>query len=203
MTLGWSYFIKVMLNWFLPELLPFSNFLNSKSCLCNSSCSFQWILMKPSRYCSGPGCSKLTMSLVNVSLKFQMLISNIRQYFLLKNVRSFCSAKASLIFSTKNISVFGYKVIKHLTNWPLNELVKLTMLWTTGPWWPEEAYTIQRSGLTGFYQSYGPLSVLAILWIQILVIATPPTLLKGFWWNFPVIVSMTKRWSYFKEVMLD
>ena len=30
---------------------------------------------------SGPGCSKLTTSLVNVSLKFQMLISQIHQYF--------------------------------------------------------------------------------------------------------------------------
>ena len=40
------------------------------------------------------------MSLVNVSLKFQMLIS----------------AKASFIFTTKNISVFGYKVSKHLTS---------------------------------------------------------------------------------------
>ena len=65
---------------------------------------------------SGPGCSKLTTSLVNVSLKFQTLISEICQYFLLKNQRSFCSAKASLIFSTKNISVFGYKVIKYLTS---------------------------------------------------------------------------------------
>ena len=33
---------------------------------------------------SGPGCSKLRTSLVNVSLKFQRLISQIRQYFLLK-----------------------------------------------------------------------------------------------------------------------
>ena len=64
----------------------------------------------------GPGCSKLTMSLVNVSLKFQTLISEICHYFLLKNVRSFCTAKASLIFSTKNISGFGYKVVKHLTS---------------------------------------------------------------------------------------
>ena len=32
----------------------------------------------------GPGCSKLTMSLVNISLKFQTLISKIHQYFLLK-----------------------------------------------------------------------------------------------------------------------
>ena len=48
-------------------------------------------------------------------------------------MRSFCIAKASLIFSTKNFSVFGCKVVKHLTSWPLNELIKLTMLWTTGP----------------------------------------------------------------------
>ena len=32
----------------------------------------------------GPGCSKLTTLLVNVSLKFQMLLSQIFQYFLLK-----------------------------------------------------------------------------------------------------------------------
>ena len=47
------------------------------------------------------------MSLVNVSLNFQKLNSQICQYFLLKKVRSFCIAKASLIFSTKNFSVFG------------------------------------------------------------------------------------------------
>ena len=35
-------------------------------------------------YPSGPGCSKLMTSLVNVSLKFQTLISEIRHYFLLK-----------------------------------------------------------------------------------------------------------------------
>ena len=33
---------------------------------------------------AGPGCSKLTMSLVKVSLKFQTLISQISRYFLLK-----------------------------------------------------------------------------------------------------------------------
>ena len=32
----------------------------------------------------GPGCSKLTTSIVNISLKFQTLISEIHQYFLLK-----------------------------------------------------------------------------------------------------------------------
>ena len=33
---------------------------------------------------SGLGCSKLTMPLVNVSLKFQTSVSNIRQYVLFK-----------------------------------------------------------------------------------------------------------------------
>ena len=42
-----------------------------------------------SEYCrflkhSGPGCSKLTTLLVNVSLKFQMFMSQICQYFLMK-----------------------------------------------------------------------------------------------------------------------
>ena len=50
---------------------------------------------------SGPGCSKVAMSLANVSLNFLKLISKICQYFLLKNVRSFCTAKASLIFFNK------------------------------------------------------------------------------------------------------
>ena len=31
--------------------------------------------------------------------------------FFAEKMRSFCSAKASHIFSTKNISVFGYKVV--------------------------------------------------------------------------------------------
>ena len=65
---------------------------------------------------SGPGCSKLTTSLVNVSLKFQTLISEICHYFLLKKCEKLLQCKASLIFSTKNFSVFGYKVIKHLTS---------------------------------------------------------------------------------------
>ena len=65
---------------------------------------------------SGPNCSKLTTSLVNDPLKLQMLISQICQYFLLKKCEKLlhCIAKASLIFSTKNISVIGYKVVKHL-----------------------------------------------------------------------------------------
>ena len=37
---------------------------------------------------SGPGCSKLTTSLVNVSLKFQTLISQICHYFFVEKILS-------------------------------------------------------------------------------------------------------------------
>ena len=75
-------------------------FFNSKSCLCNSSCSFQWILMKPSNY----SLQLLLQFSVDFSETFQLLLP-----------------------------------------------------------WPEEDHVIPRSHLTAFYQSYGPLSVLAIL----------------------------------------
>ena len=38
----------------------------------------------PENWHTGPGCSKPMTSLLNVSLKFQTLISSVRQYFLLK-----------------------------------------------------------------------------------------------------------------------
>ena len=46
---------------------------------------------------SEPGCSKLTTSLVNVSLKFQKLISPIRQYFLFEK----CEKLFSHFFNKK------------------------------------------------------------------------------------------------------
>ena len=58
---------------------------------------------------SGAGCSKLTTSLVNVSLKFQTLISHICQHFLLKKCEKLLQCKSSSHFLTK-ISV--YLVIK-------------------------------------------------------------------------------------------
>ena len=71
---------------------------------------------------TGPASPKLTTSLVNVSSKFQTLISAICHYLLSKKCQKLLSffqqkisvSEASLIFSTKNISVFGvfgYKVI--------------------------------------------------------------------------------------------
>ena len=76
----------------------------------------------------GASCSKLTMSLVNDSLKFQMAILQIHCYFLLKKCENLCFAKDSHIFSTKNNSVFVTIADICLTNLCLNDIVKLTML---------------------------------------------------------------------------
>ena len=106
---------------------------------------------------TGPGGSKLMRSLVNVSLKFQMLISNVHQYFLLKKCDKLLHCKSfSHFFSTKNISVFGYKVVKHLMSWPLHKFVKLTMLWATGPWSFISSYNSDSLTLNQTY----PLAVL-------------------------------------------
>ena len=48
---------------------------------------------------SGPGCSKLTTSLVNVSLKFRMLIFEICQYF-------FVEKKCEKLLQCKSFSYF-------------------------------------------------------------------------------------------------
>ena len=52
---------------------------------------------------------------------------------MLKNVSSFCSAKATHIFSAKNIRILYIEFAKRVNEMTLNELVKLTTLWTTGP----------------------------------------------------------------------
>ena len=46
---------------------------------------------------------------------------------------SFCSAKATHIFSAKNLRILYIESAKIVNKMTLNELVKLTMLWTTGP----------------------------------------------------------------------
>ena len=46
----------------------------------------------------GPSCSKLTRSLVNVSLKFQTLILQIHCYFLLKKCENPLHCKYTVIF---------------------------------------------------------------------------------------------------------
>ena len=46
---------------------------------------------------------------------------------------AFAVQKLLSFFQQKNFSVLGDKAVKHITSELLKELVKLTMLWTTGP----------------------------------------------------------------------
>ena len=62
------------------------------------------------------GGSKLTMSLVNVSLNFKLKYYKYTVIFCWKNVRIFCNAKDSHIFPTKNNSVFDNLVGIYLTS---------------------------------------------------------------------------------------
>ena len=55
------------------------------------------------------------------------------KFFAEKNVSSFCSAKATRIFSAKNIKILYIESAKTVNKMTLNESVKLTTLWTTGP----------------------------------------------------------------------
>ena len=50
-----------------------------------------------------------------------------------KNVSSFCIAKATHIFCNKNINVFENTLATIIDKFVINELVKLSMLWTIGP----------------------------------------------------------------------
>ena len=61
------------------------------------------------------------------------MIRKYAEIFCWKNVSSFCSAKATHIFSAKNIRILYIESAKTVNEMTLNELVKLTTLWTTGP----------------------------------------------------------------------
>ena len=68
-------------------------------------------------YESWPGCSKLTASLVNETLKFQTLISQICQYFLLKKCEKLLQCKSFYQFFNKK-----FQCIWLLSRKTLNEL---------------------------------------------------------------------------------
>ena len=61
------------------------------------------------------------------------MIHKYAEIFCWKNVSSFCIANATHIFSAKNIRILCIESAKTANEMTFNELVKLTMLWTTGP----------------------------------------------------------------------
>ena len=72
---------------------------------------------------TGSSCSKLTTLLVNDSLKFTSSDTQICRNFLLKNVSSFCSAKATHIFSAKNIRILYIESAKTVNEMTLTSLL--------------------------------------------------------------------------------
>ena len=72
------------------------------------------------------------------------------KFFAEKNVSSFCSAKATHIFSAKNIRILYIESAKTVNEMTLNELVKLTTLWTTGPWSLRVLETLGRVSAISF-----------------------------------------------------
>ena len=63
------------------------------------------------------------------------MICKYAEIFCWKNVSSFCNAKATHIFSAKNIRILCFESAKTVNKMTPNELIKLTTLWTTGPRW--------------------------------------------------------------------
>ena len=59
------------------------------------------------------------------------VICKYAEIFCWKNVSSFCSAKATHIFSAKNIRILYIESAKTVNEMTLNELIKLMTLWTT------------------------------------------------------------------------
>ena len=77
------------------------------SCPCDRSCFVQSTVAitipidgsdSIDLYQTGPGCSKLTTTLVNILLKFQKLISEMCQYLLLKKMKEAFALQKLLSF---------------------------------------------------------------------------------------------------------
>ena len=116
------------------------------------------------------------------------MIRKYTEIFCWKNVSSFCSAKATHIFSAKNIRILCIESAKTVNEMTVNELVKLTTLWTTGPrmifcqcaGWSESVYFCMSKGT--LFALHGPYVVFDIQ--STLVISVQGTL-----WN-------TSRYPY-------
>ena len=78
---------------------------------------------------TGPSCSKLTMSLVNVSLKlFSLNMAYMLIFFCWENMSSFCICKNYSHFFSKTTCVLDVVLTRTVNILTTNELVKLTTL---------------------------------------------------------------------------
>ena len=82
----------------------------------------------------GAVVQNLPKSVAIVILKFlSWNVANTLIFFAEKNVSSFCITKATHIFAEKSINLFEYTLATTVNEFAINELMKLTMLWTIGP----------------------------------------------------------------------
>ena len=90
-------------------------------------CTWSRDRWKSIRCGTGPSCSKLTMSLVNLSLKLWSLNMAYVLTFLLKKCESYSH------FLSKNTWELDIVLTRTVNILTTNRLFKLTLLWTTGP----------------------------------------------------------------------
>ena len=155
-------------------LCQFKPFINRRSCLHNSSYISQGILMKLSSYCFHD---------------LKMII--------------FYRGHAQPIFTRVTVLNGDFLTVSLVSATPLAIFSRfywnLPVIVTTT--WRGSYYT--EVMLYCFLPELWPFISFSHLSKEILVSATPPTFLKGYWWNVPVLVSKTWRRSYFIEVMLN
>ena len=90
---------------------------------------------------SGPSCSKIKISLVNVSFKLRSLNMAYILIFLLKQ----CNLHKLLTnFYSKNTCELEIVLTRTVNILTIKELVKVTTLWTIGPWSIEVTWLILR-----------------------------------------------------------
>ena len=150
MTWRWSYFIEVMLDWFFTRVIALWHFFSSKSCLCNYSCSFQWILVKLNSNC----CNHLKRIILLPRSRLTAFYQNYGPLSVLA------------IYQQKFLSP---QLLLHFSR-DIDETFQLLFPW------PEDDHILSRSCSTDFYQIYGPLAI----FLTSLVSATPLAVFSGF-----------------------
>ena len=100
----------------LTELFPWKCIISPLTIQTRFHLGFQLMLIN----ITGPSCSKLTMSLVNDSLKFTSSDTQIYWNFLLKKCQQLLQCKSySHFFSKKRSEYYILNPLKQLTKWPL------------------------------------------------------------------------------------
>ena len=130
------------------------------------------------------------------------MIRKYAEIFCWKNVSSFCNAKVTHIFSAKNIRILYIESAKIVNEMTLNELVKLTTLWTTGPRCPDRKimFEFQQDIFSGRKKCTSISGLLKAKYIYYLCVYALSLLKKSFatnsWYLMPELE------TYFRFILL-